>query len=177
MSRKSSCRLRPQKSSPDRLKRGILTKFRAANERGSYHLRLHPVLDAPIPAQDAAVWTPGARRSCRVAFCCARISTWQMNLHPRSLMLTNWKLRRLGSPFCIVFASSVTTCSALRRKISTPSSAPTATRAKLALRDSIFIPAACHFVFRSATICAKPMPVLTPRSRPGEHRISKNEMA
>src|ERR1039458_6380414 len=78
-----------------------------------------------------------------------------MKLPRRNLMLRNWKLRRQDSRFSIVFASSVTICSALRRRSLTPNSAPIATRARLLLRPPVFISAAYRFAFDSATISAK----------------------
>jgi hypothetical protein len=53
-------------------------------------------------------------------------------------MPRNTNPRRLGNQSFIVFASSVTTCSALRLRILTPSSAPIAIKAKISRLDPIW---------------------------------------
>jgi hypothetical protein len=60
-----------------------------------------------------------------------KIPIWQLNPLNRKLMPRNTSLRRRGNLCFIVFAFSVTTCSALRLRILTPSSAPIAIKANI----------------------------------------------
>jgi len=65
------------------------------------------------------------------------------------------KLRLQDSPFYIEYASSVTICSALRRKILMQNSVPTAIKARFLPQSAILIPDSCCPVFRSIAIRAR----------------------
>jgi hypothetical protein len=73
---------------------------------------------------------------------CAKIQAWQVSQinHNLRLMLRNTKHLRLDNLFSIVFALSVTTCSALRLKILTRNNAPVATKGNLAGSRFLQIP-------------------------------------
>jgi hypothetical protein len=100
-----------------------------------------------------------ARRECCEARRYAKISSCQPN--PRNLkrIRRNTNPRRLGNLCFIAFASSVTTCSALRLRILTPSNAPIAIKARISglypIGHSILLPIGPTIRYNLRRILAK----------------------